>query len=286
MRVRNQLFTLFLFFIPTAAFAEWEPVASGVDYQHFREGAMDIHVARVDLSNADLRVISTRESQMGTRVSDFAKKTKAIVAINADYFDKSFRPIGLAIGPCGPWTDSKDTEREGVVALGNGRAAVRTQRAVMDPPEEWIESAVSGWPMLINECRALTSAELPGSKGFTHSPHARTAVGLSRDGRTLFLVVADGRRADVPGLTLSQLAAWMSEELEACSAINLDGGGSSAMWLDGKIVNKPSDGVERRVGNHLAVVRAEDVIACDREEERARLANSAAAAARSNSSSR
>jgi exopolysaccharide biosynthesis protein len=44
----------------------------------------------------------------------------------------------------------------------------------------------------------------------------------------------------------------------ACTAVNLDGGGSSALWLGDRIVNRPSDGVERRVANHLGVVIPEE----------------------------
>lgn len=253
----------------TAVFAQtdWQPVAPGVDYEHVRDGAMDIHVARVDLTSDKVRVISTRQSDVGTRVSDFAKRTHAFVAVNGDYFDKAMKPVGLVIGPCGQWTDTKDTAREGVVAFGANRAEVRTQSEVMDPPEPWIENAVSGWPMLVRECHALTSAELPGSDGFTRSPHARTAAGLSKDGTTLYLVVADGRRKDVPGLTLGQLGAWMADTLQVCSAINLDGGGSSAMWVGDHIVNQPSDGAERRVGDHIAVVSADAEIPCDAKKE-------------------
>jgi exopolysaccharide biosynthesis protein len=68
-----------------------------------------------------------------------------------------------------------------------------------------------------------------------------------------FLVVADGRREGVPGLTLPELARLM-DDLGACTAVNLDGGGSSAMWVRDRIVNQPSDLIERPVANHLAVV--------------------------------
>ena len=260
--------TLLLAATAVLAQDEWQSVAPGVDYEHIREGSMDLHVARVDLTNDKVRIISSRQSDYGTRVSEFAKRTHALVAVNGDYFDKVMKPIGLAIGPCGPWSDTKDTAREGVVAFGTNRAEVRTQSEVMDPPEPWIAGAVSGWPMLVRECHALTSAELPGSDGFTRSPHARTAAGITKDGETLYLVVADGRRKEVPGVTLGQLGAWMADKLQVCSAINLDGGGSSTMWVTDHVVNQPSDGAERRVGDHIAVVPAGEEIACDPNKER------------------
>ena len=66
-------------------------------------------------------------------------------------------------------------------------------------------------------------------------------------------------------MTLARLARFMADELGACSAMNLDGGGSSAMWVDGAIVNHPADKVEREVGVHLAVVRTDDLPSCDQE---------------------
>ena len=258
--------TLLLFFLATAALAEdWKQVAPGVDYRRFRTESTDIHVARVDLTD-NLRVIATPESQRGLRVSEFAEKNHALVAINADYFDKEMKPIGLIVDACGAWEGTRDTTREGVVAVGDGRAEIHPQKEVLEQPEEWMEAIVSGWPMIVKKCTALKASELPGSDAFTRAPHPRTAVGASRDRATLYFVVADGRREGVPGLTLSALARFMVEKLDVCAAMNLDGGGSSAMWIGDEIVNRPSDGEERRVANHLAVVHARDFIGCDEQK--------------------
>jgi exopolysaccharide biosynthesis protein len=250
-----------LLFTAAVARADWTNVAPGVDYQEFTGDSTDIHVTRIDLSNESLQVVVSRESERGLKVSDFAKKNKAIVAINGDYFDDKFSPIGLTIGPCGPWTGSKDTKREGVVAFGEHKASIRRQSEVMDPPDPWVAEAISGWPALIVNCEVVKP--LPGSAAFTASPHPRTAVGLSQDHKTLYLVVAEGRRTGVPGLTLAQLAAFMHDELDACAAMNLDGGGSAALWVGDHIVNRLSDGVERKVGNHIGIIRRTDFAACD-----------------------
>lgn len=259
---------LAVFFLAAAAQAQqWTSVGPGVEYRRFTGNSRDVHVTRVDLTNDAIRVIGTRESDRGTRVSEFARRNKAIAAINADYFSEYMQPVGLSVGPCGHWKETKDTTREGVVAVGAGKARIDTQSEVMPQVEEWIDSAVSGWPMLVRGCTPLTASDLPGSDAFTRSPHPRSAAGVSRDGKTLYLVVAEGRRADAAGMTLAQLASFMSSELGACAAINFDGGGSSAMWLGDKIVSRPSDGSERRVVNHLAVVLRENFIACDTSAE-------------------
>jgi len=263
--------TLFLSMILIAAAAtargDWTRVGPGVDYQEFAETGIDVHVTRIDLTNEEIQVIGTRESERGLKVSDYAKREKAIAAINGDYFDDKFFPIGLTIGPCGQWAGTKDTGREGVIAIGQDHAWIQKQADVFDPPEEWVETAISGWPMIVKACTPLSDKELPGSDSFTRSPHPRTAVGISRDRHTLFLVIADGRRKDAPGMTLGQLASFMSDRLGVCAAMNLDGGGSAAMWVNDKIVNRPSDGVERRVADHLAVVLRSDYAACDPSQD-------------------
>jgi hypothetical protein len=96
-----------------------------------------------------------------------------------------------------------------------------------------------------------------GNEGFRSDVTAvgpRTAVGVDKDGKYL-LVVAEGRRplASV-GLTLNEMGATMLS-LGAVNAINFDGGGSSAMAINGKLVNKPSDGYERQVSNVMMVLK-------------------------------
>lgn len=253
---RRIVFVLVLL-LAIRAHAEWRNVAPGVDYQRITRGTLDAHVTRIDLRNPRIRVIATNERERGLTVSEYGRTTDAVVAINGDYFDPELRPIGVSKGACGLWwKGGKVGRRQGLVAVGRRRAEI--QRNTMKT-RRWMSGAISGWPMLVEGCEVLDP--LPGSDSFTRAPHPRTAVGLSRDNRTMYFVVADGRRPDVPGLTLPELAS-LFKELGACRAMNLDGGGSSAMWLEDAIVNRPSDGRERKVGNHLAVVLAADYSGC------------------------
>lgn len=90
---------------------------------------------------------------------------------------------------------------------------------------------------------------------FATTRHPRTAVGVSADGRTLFLVTVDGRQPTVSiGQALKDLAAYMIS-LGCSDAVNLDGGGSTTMVVRGDVVNSPSDaGGPRRVVNSILVV--------------------------------
>lgn len=83
--------------------------------------------------------------------------------------------------------------------------------------------------------------------------HPRTLVGTTRDG-SLIVATIDGRK---PGITVGANfieAAQFMRWLGARDAINLDGGGSTAMVVKNKVVNQPSDGRERPVGDALLVL--------------------------------
>ncbi|MEZ0076898.1 phosphodiester glycosidase family protein [Planotetraspora sp. GP83] len=83
--------------------------------------------------------------------------------------------------------------------------------------------------------------------------HPRTLAGVTKSGK-LIIAVVDGR---APGTTVGASffeAAQIMRWLGARDAVNLDGGGSSAMVIGKKVVNHPSDGVERGVGDALLIV--------------------------------
>ncbi len=88
------------------------------------------------------------------------------------------------------------------------------------------------------------------------SRHPRTAVGWTR--KELLLLVIDGRRETSRGATLEETARILKDH-GAREALNFDGGGSSALWVAGSLVNEPSDpGGERAVGSILALVPERD----------------------------
>jgi phosphodiester glycosidase len=109
--------------------------------------------------------------------------------------------------------------------------------------------AVGGVPMLLRDGKATPICG-------TCARQPRTAVGVTADGQIL-LVVVDGRSRRSIGVTLAQLRAIM-RDLGAVTALNLDGGGSSEMVVDGKVVNQPSDGHERHITNAILILPGPD----------------------------
>ena len=85
----------------------------------------------------------------------------------------------------------------------------------------------------------------------------RTAIGVTGDGKIL-LVVIDGRQPRWSrGATLGELRTTL-RDLGAVDALNLDGGGSSEMVVQGEVVNRPSDGHERRITNAVLILPGPD----------------------------
>jgi hypothetical protein len=82
-------------------------------------------------------------------------------------------------------------------------------------------------------------------------------VGATADGRLLVVVVDGGSPAYSRGMTLRELAELM-QTLGAVNALNLDGGGSSEMVVNGLVASRPSDGQERAVSNALVVLPGPD----------------------------
>ena len=116
---------------------------------------------------------------------------------------------------------------------------------------------IGGWPRILRDGENV-AYESPTMEGTlsrnAEARHPRTAVGFSRDSSTLFVLTVDGRSENSGGMTLVELASVM-RELGAWQAMNFDGGGSTTMVVDGKVVNHPSDKEgERAVGNALLVV--------------------------------
>jgi exopolysaccharide biosynthesis protein len=108
-----------------------------------------------------------------------------------------------------------------------------------------------GNPTLVRNGRVL-SGNVDGTTPF-HRRNPRTGVGATADGR-LLLVTVDGRQPDHSvGMTLREFAE-LFVGLGAQAAINLDGGGSTTMVLDGTVVNRFSDSQERRIPTAVLVL--------------------------------
>ena len=115
------------------------------------------------------------------------------------------------------------------------------------------EDITNGVPQLIKRGTIdITWEQEKATKSFVETRHPRTAVATLKDGKFLMITV-DGRSEVSGGIGLQDLAEYLLS-LGATDAMNLDGGGSTTMFVDGKVVNKPSDKEgERKVSDSILV---------------------------------
>jgi exopolysaccharide biosynthesis protein len=113
--------------------------------------------------------------------------------------------------------------------------------------------AVQGGPLLVRKGDVLFETENL-SDGVVSRRHPRTAIGLTGSGQWFFFV-GDGRNAvHSVGFTLAETADILKKN-GAAYALNLDGGGSSSIFLGGRVVNALSDGRERPVSYGIGAFR-------------------------------
>lgn len=245
-----------------ARLSRWIPVFQGVERLEASAEIprpLQIRAMRVDLhaSGIDFLVTpsnGTAPRDVGARsTSEFLSEFKCQIAINGSVFDPyaenrgdPMDVLGLSLSrgnrysPPNRWDALLiGTDRRAWIA----RAPVNTRHAV---------NGLSGYYALLVDGK---------NRGGMADLHPRTAVGVSRDGRYLLLMTADGRQPGYSeGLTTAETAEWM-RRLGAYHALNLDGGGSTTLVMEGatgkpELLNRPSGppfGHERRVANHLCV---------------------------------
>ena len=115
---------------------------------------------------------------------------------------------------------------------------------------------VGGWPRVVQDGRSV-AAMADSVEGtfprFSAQRHPRSAIGFSRDSATVYFVAVDGRQETSDGMSLVELGDFLVS-IGVYQGMNFDGGGSTSLVINGKLVNRPSDQTgERAVGNAILV---------------------------------
>ncbi|WP_077036950.1 phosphodiester glycosidase family protein [Pelomonas sp. KK5] len=236
----------------------WQQRTPGLAYLQFSPLKDSVvHVLRVDLRSPGIQVLLSAQAERGEPMSEMQTAIDSLAGVNASFFTKDYTPVGWTLSNGETWLARLETETSPLLVCDVVPSCeIRLHGPFAHPEPRW-RTAVAGKPWLVDEGRARTPADdaACSNAGFCAKPHPRTAVGLDAEGRFMFLVVAEGRRPPVAGLTLAELAGVMQQQLGVRTALNLDGGGSSTLWLDGKGINaRPlNEPAMRAVANALLV---------------------------------
>jgi MYXO-CTERM domain-containing protein len=233
----------------------WTTPYDGVRHLHRTTSSpsWNIHALVVNLSTPGVHFGATKTDQRKHTPSAFGKLVSAQAVVNGDLFSyTTYATSGLAAGGGAQWTDTKDTTTEGNFVFDKGaRVSIHPPSEVLAFDKTWMDGVVSGRPLLVDA--GVVPASFSTYGAFCTGRNPRTLVGISKDGNTVYIAVVDGRSTASVGMTCAEEGTFM-KGLGAYTALNFDGGGSSAMYIAGiGVVNVPSDGSERVVANHLAL---------------------------------
>lgn len=217
------------------------------------------YVADVTLTDATQLRSAFADDSFGENItqttSAIAEANDALFAINGDYY--GFRDTGIEIRNGVVYRDSP--AREGLAFWLDGSVTVydETTTSAQELLDSGVWNTVSFGPALVEDgavVDGIEGVEVDTNIG-NHSiqgEQPRTAIGVIDDNHLVFVVV-DGRSpGHSKGVTMTELAQIMID-LGATTAYNLDGGGSSTMYYDGRVVNTPSNGGERGTSDILYV---------------------------------
>ena len=198
-----------------------------------------IHIADISVSSAEYLKAAFAKNSYGKNVtattSSIAASNNAILAINGDYYGA--REKGYVIRN-GVVYRSKAGGDDIVCIYADGTMEIVSDSdyTADELVDRGVWQALSFGPALIKDGAITVDDDDEVRRAMVSNP--RTAIGMIDDNHYIFLV-ADGRTSESDGLSLFELAQIM-QSLGCSVAYNLDGGGSSTMYFNGKVVNNPT----------------------------------------------
>lgn len=220
-----------------------------IEIKTFEKDTCTIYVADIILNDAKYLKTAFAKDIFGVNIlektSDITARNKGILAINGDYY--SARETGYVFKGNVAYRRYPDSWRECLAIFPNGKFGIYKEKEVaLSALEQMnVKDILSFGPVLLKNGEAPETLQNP--QRFYATRHPRTAIGIIDDLHYVF-VVTSGRTSEKPGLTLPEFAEFL-KTLNVDIAYNLDGGGSSTMYFNGKVINNPSyddDVVEER----------------------------------------
>ena len=227
-----------------------------ISINEYYENNTKIYVADIEVKNSSYLKTAFANSTYGKNVTDktsnIAKTVNAILAINGDYY--GVQQNGYVLGNGVIYRNVAKKDQEDLVIYENGTFEIINEEDVSleELMEKGAYNVLSFGPALIQNGEISVSTSSEVGKAMASNP--RTAIGKISENHYVF-VVSDGRTNESKGLSLYQLANFMKDKLNVEIAYNLDGGGSSTMYFNGKIVNNPTTN-----GNKISERSVSDIV--------------------------
>ena len=216
-----------------------------------------VYVADVTVSSSNYLKTAFAQNAYGTNVtaktSVTAADNNAILAVNGDYYGANSTGYVIRNGVV-----YRDTVREdssnGDLAIykdGSFKVIYEDQISAEQLVNDGVVNLLAFGPALVENGEIVVDTNSEVGQAMASNP--RTAIGII-DENHYIIVVSDGRTSESEGLSLYQLAEVM-KSYGAKTAYNLDGGGSSTLYFNGQVINKPTTG-----GNKISERAVSDIV--------------------------
>lgn len=204
----------------------WQPLEVGAEWREVDVTPGTERVSMVRFNPAELRIRVHYDPANPRRISAWGTALDALLVVNGSYFapenTSGYETVGLLVSDGQRW-GTPLPDYGGMLAVnGAGDVSVRWLRHHPYDPQEPLTQAIQSFPVLVKP---------GGVMGFPAdaddaAPSRRTVVAQDREGNILMIVAPQGR------LNLHELAVYLAEsDLGIDVALNLDGGGSTGMWV-------------------------------------------------------
>ena len=235
-------------------------IGQGVIYRHYHYDSLygareNIFITEVNLNDPATAMKFPYRSGGATRTvsAHAATVPGAVACVNGQFFDNTGPIAFLKVnGVVLAETQPSARDQQGVTDDGLGQTS--SFGIALRPTAGWdgvsTSNVMTAGPELVNNGLKVTGYNQ--NDGLITNRHPRTCTAWTYDNR-LLLVVVDGRSTASAGMTIPELRDYVYGLGPIRNAFNLDGGGSSAMWIAGDVVNVPSDGQERAVVDAVAI---------------------------------
>ncbi|OGV51473.1 MAG: hypothetical protein A3F46_03810 [Legionellales bacterium RIFCSPHIGHO2_12_FULL_42_9] len=200
----------------------WHKIAPGIEYYEIQKTKISpwskIHVFKISLkfNRLSLAIATDTSTKTAAVVHDYARLSKAMLAINGGFFDENYRPLGLRIREAHQLSPLRPISWWGIFYVHHGMPHITNIKHFS--VNKQIAFAVQSGP------RIIIDGHIPRLKsGFAE----RSSLGITRDHRVILLVT------EHVALSTSALAKLMrSAPLNCIQALNLDGGSSSQLYAN------------------------------------------------------
>ncbi len=201
-----------------------------------------VYIADIQLADASYLKTALAQDTFGTNVTETtssqAKSKDAILAINGDYYGANNTGYVIKNGVIYRNSTRKDIGYDDLAIYEDGSFQIINESEVSADEllEQGVSQLFSFGPALIKNGEIAVDKHTEVGKAMASNP--RTAIGIIDDLHYI-MVVADGRSQESEGLSLYELAEVM-QSYDCTTAYNLDGGGSSTLYFNGKVINHPT----------------------------------------------